>query len=55
VLLPQLRPAPVAVHDHRDVARQAREVDRAQQILFAGSGGDDLEQVLKGHGGGRLS
>ncbi len=31
VLAAQLGPAPVAVHDDRDVARQAREVDHAEE------------------------
>ena len=55
VLLAQLRPAPVAVHDDRDVAREPLPVDRAQQVLFAGPGWHDLEQILERHGGDGLS
>ncbi len=46
-----LRPAAVAVHDDRDVTRQAREVDRTKDLRLVAAGGHDLEQVLQGHGG----
>ena len=32
-----LRPAPVAVHDDRDVPRQPLRIDRSEQLFFDGS------------------
>ena len=44
------RPAPVAVHDHRDVPRQPVEVDLPRQRLLGRPGRDDGENVLERHG-----